>query len=177
MDDRNDRSHPWRRLLSPARIFEEVDPLLVRWMAENGLPVLRVSLGVVFLWFGLLKLFPGMSPEEELVRHALPFVPPALLLPLLGLWEAGIGLGLVVGRWMRLVLLLLFLQMAGTALPLVAVPEVVWKVFPFGLSLEGQYIVKNLVLIGAGLVLGGTVQGGRIDPGAIRRRNGGASRP
>ena len=58
---------------------------------------------------------------------------------------------------MRTTLLLLFLQMPGTALPLIILPDQVWTVFPYGLTLEGQYIVKNLVLIGAGLVLGGTV--------------------
>lgn len=73
-------------------------------------------------------------------------------------------LGLIFGIFMRITLLLLFLQMPGTALPLVVLPEVVWTVFPFGLTLEGQYIIKNLVLIGAGLVLGGTVRGGRLDP-------------
>jgi hypothetical protein len=75
-----------------------------------------------------------------------------------------IGLGLIFGKFMRATLLLLFLQMPGTALPLLIMPEVVWTVFPFGLTLEGQYIIKNLVLIGAGLVLGGTVRGGRIEP-------------
>jgi hypothetical protein len=65
---------------------------------------------------------------------------------------------------MRITLMLLFLQMAGTALPLVVLPKAVWTVFPYGLTLEGQYIIKNLVLIGAGLALGGTVRGGRLDP-------------
>ena len=65
---------------------------------------------------------------------------------------------------MRLTLLLLFLQMPGTALPLLILPDVVWNVFPYGLTIEGQYIIKNLVLIGAGLVLGGTVRGGRLNP-------------
>jgi hypothetical protein len=65
---------------------------------------------------------------------------------------------------MRATLFLLFLQMAGTALPLVVLPEAVWTEFPYGLTLEGQYIVKNLVIIGAALVLGGTVRGGRLDP-------------
>ena len=73
-------------------------------------------------------------------------------------------LGRIFGIFMRITLLLLFLQMPGTALPLVVLPEVVWTVFSFGLTLEGQYIIKNLVLIGAGLVLGGTVRGDRLDP-------------
>ena len=63
---------------------------------------------------------------------------------------------------MRVTLLLLFLQMPGTAMPLFILPEVVWSAFPFGLTLEGQYIVKNLVLIGSALVLGATVRGGTL---------------
>jgi hypothetical protein len=75
-----------------------------------------------------------------------------------------IGLGLIFNLFMRLTLLLLFLQMPGTALPLFLLPEAVWVRFPFVLTIEGQYIVKNLVLIGAGLVLGGMVRGGRVEP-------------
>jgi hypothetical protein len=63
---------------------------------------------------------------------------------------------------MRFTLLLLFLQMPGTILPVFILPDVVWTEFPYGLTLEGQYIIKNLVLIGAGLVLGGTVRGGKM---------------
>ena len=69
---------------------------------------------------------------------------------------------MLTGLFMRTTLLLLFLQMPGTALPLVILPEVCFTRFPFGLTLEGQYIVKNLVLITAGLVIGSTVRGGRM---------------
>ena len=151
-------------MLSPKKLFDEVDPIVVRWMADHGLSIMRIGLGVVFLWFGLLKLFPGLSPAEDLVRRTVYFVDPDVFLPVLAVWESLIGLGLILGKMMRLTLLLLFLQMLGTALPLLVLPEVVWTFFPFGLTLEGQYIVKNLVLIGAALVLGGTVRGGRIDP-------------
>ena len=151
-------------LLQPRQLFNEIDPALVRWMATHGLGIMRVGLGIVFLWFGLLKLFPGASPAEDLVRRTVYFVDPDVFLPVLAIWESLIGLGLIVGRYMRVTLLLLFLQMPGTALPLVVLPDVVWAHFPFVLTLEGQYIVKNLVLIGAALVLGGTVRGGRVDP-------------
>ncbi len=125
---------------------------------------LRVGLGVIFLWFGVLKFFPGLSPAENLVRNTVYFFDPDIFIPVLAAWEALIGVGLITGKFMRLTLLLLFLQMPGTALPLLILPDVVWDVFPYGLTIEGQYIVKNLVLIGAGLVLGGTVRGGRLNP-------------
>lgn len=144
--------------------FNQLDRLITRWMARYGLIILRLGLGVIFFWFGALKLVPGLSPAEELVRNTVYFVNPDLFLPILAIWEMLIGLGLIFGKFMRLTLLLLFLQMPGTALPLLILPHVVWTVFPYGLTLEGQYIVKNLALIGSALVLGGTVRGGRVDP-------------
>lgn len=144
--------------------FHKVDRAITTWMARYGLLVMRLGLGIVFFWFGALKLVPGLSPAEELVRNTVYFFNPDLFLPVLAIWEILIGLGLIFGKYMRLTLLLLFLQMPGTALPLLLLPEVTWTVFPFGLTLEGQYIIKNLALIGAALVLGGTVRGGRVDP-------------
>ena len=98
------------------------------------------------------------------MRNTVYFVNPDWFIPVLAAWEVLIGLGLMSGKFMRLTLLLLFLQMPGTALPLLILPEVVWTAFPHGLTLEGQYIIKNLVLIGAGLVIGGTVRGGTLHP-------------
>jgi uncharacterized membrane protein YkgB len=144
--------------------FDKIDRLITGWMARYGLVIMRIGLGIVFLWFGALKIVPGLSPAEELVRNTTYFVDPDIFLPVLAVWEMLIGLGLIFGKFMRATLLLLFLQMPGTALPLLILPEVCWTVFPYGLTLEGQYIIKNLVLIGAGLVLGGTVRGGRLNP-------------
>ena len=141
------------------KYFDGFDLSVSRWMAYTGMPFLRVGLGVIFFWFGALKLFPGLSPAEGLVRNTVYFIDPGFFVPVLGVWETLIGLGLVLGKFMRTTLFLLFLQMPGTALPLILLPEVVWNVFPYGLTIEGQYIVKNLVLIGAGLVLGGQVRG------------------
>ena len=144
------------------KFFSSVDKKLTNWMANYGLLILRISLGIVFLWFGLLKFFKGLSPAEDLVRNTVYFFNPDVFIPILAAWESLIGIGLITGKFLRLTILLLFLQMPGTALPLLILPEKVWTVFPFGLTLEGQYIVKNLVLIGAGLVIGATVRGGGI---------------
>jgi uncharacterized membrane protein YphA (DoxX/SURF4 family) len=143
---------------------ERFDVWLTSWMAKMGIDFLRIGLGIIFLWFGALKLFPGLSPAEDLVRNTIYFVPADLFLPVLALWEMAIGIGLLLGRFLRTTLLLLFVQMPGTALPLVLLPEVCFTDFPFALTLEGQYIIKNLVLISAGLVIGGTVRGGRLEP-------------
>jgi uncharacterized membrane protein YkgB len=146
------------------KYFRKIDTSLTDWMARFGPKFLRIGLGIIFFWFGMLKFFPGVSPAEELVRNTIYFIDPDIFIPVLAAWETLIGLGLITGKLMRLTLLLLFLQMPGTALPLILLPEVVWNTFPFGLTIEGQYIIKNLVLIGAGLVLGGTLRGGRIIP-------------
>lgn len=144
--------------------FDKTDRFITGWLAKHGLTILRIALGIVFIWFGLLKFFPEISPADQLIRKTIYFFDPDTFIPILAVWETLIGIGLITGKFMRITLLLLFLQMPGTALPLLILPEAVWTVFPFGLTLEGQYIVKNLVLIGAGLVLGATVRGGRIEP-------------
>lgn len=134
-----------------------LDRRIAGWMERNGLFVLRMGLGIVFVWFGLLKPL-GLSPAADLVRRTVYFVPPDLFLPLLGWWEVAIGVGLLYRPLNRTAILLLFLQMPGTLLPLVLLPEVCFTQVPWGLTLEGQYIIKNAVLIGAALVVGGTVR-------------------
>jgi uncharacterized membrane protein YkgB len=134
-----------------------LDRRIASWMQRNGLFVLRVGLGIVFVWFGLLKPL-GMSPAEELVRRVIYVVPPDFFVPFLGWWEVAIGVGLLYRPLNRTAIFLLFLQMPGTLLPLVLLPEVCFTQVPWGLTLEGQYIIKNAVLIGAALAVGGTVR-------------------
>jgi len=134
-----------------------LDQRVAGWMHRNGLFVLRMALGIVFIWFGLLKPL-GMSPAADLVRQTVYFVPPDLFLPVLGWWEVLIGVGLLYRPLNRTAILLLFVQMPGTLLPLVLLPDVCFTQVPWGLTLEGQYIIKNAVLIGAALVVGGTVR-------------------
>lgn len=144
-------------------VANQIDQAITRWMARNSIALLRISIAIVFIWFGGLKFMPGMSPAEDLVRATLPFLPGALLFPLLGAWEIVIGLGFLSGRFTRITLLLLFAQMAGTLLPLILLPERVFH-SGFGLTLEGQYIIKNLVLISSALVVGATARGGALMP-------------
>ena len=137
--------------------LEPLDRRIAGWMQRNGLFVLRIALAIIFVWYGILKPF-GMSPAAELVRKTVYFVPPDLFIPILGWWEVAIGVGLLYRPLNRTAIFLLFLQMPGTLLPLVLLPEVCFTQIPWGLTLEGQYIVKNAVLIGAALVVGGTVR-------------------
>lgn len=147
---------------------------IVRWLARHGLLLLRVSLGVVFLWFGALKFVPGFSPAEDLAGATIAtltfgLVPPKLALLVLAMWESAIGLALVFGVQLRLAIGLLLLQMAGTLTPLLLFPAETFVQFPIAPTLEGQYILKNLVLISAALVLGATVRGGRLTTGPVMR--------
>jgi uncharacterized membrane protein YphA (DoxX/SURF4 family) len=154
------------------------DRRLTRWTARHAVTALRVSVGVVYLWFGVLKFFPGLSPAQDLAARtigvlSLGVVPPGVSVPLLALLETGIGLGLVAGRGLRLVLLLTLLQMAGTMTPLLLFPGETFTRFPVAPTLEGQYIIKNLVLVSAGLVVGATSRGYQL---ARARRAASASR-
>ena len=128
----------------------------VGWMSRHSLQALRIGLGVVYLWFGALKLFPSLSPAEDIVLHTFRLLHAEELVPFLGPMEAAIGLSLVFGVFMRVTLPILFMHIAGTVLPLFLLPHETWTRFPFALTLEGQYIVKNIVIIGAASVLAGS---------------------
>ena len=147
--------------------FNRFDTAFTRWMADNGVRLLRISLGIVFFWFGVLKFFPGFSPASDLAAqtiHSLTFgvVPSNIALLVLATWECLIGLGLILGVFLRATLLLLWVQMLGTITPLFLFPELAFTRIPYAPTLEGQYIIKNIVLISAGLVIGATVRGGRM---------------
>ena len=147
--------------------LDRVDVRITRWMARHGVVVLRVALGVVFLWFGVLKFFPGLSPAQELASKTislltLGLVPEGVGLALLAVLECLIGLGLISGKFVRLTLLLLAFQMVGAASPLLLFPGEAFTRFPLAPTLEGQYIIKNIVFVSAGLVIGTTVRGGGL---------------
>lgn len=144
-----------------------LDQTVTQYMARYGITLLRISVGVIFMWFGFLKFFPGLSPAEGLATRTLEvlslgMVPPRAALIILAVWECAVGLGLILAIFLRTTLLLLWLQMAGTVAPMLMFPQEVFSHFPYAPTLEGQYIIKNLVLASAGVVVGATVRGGRL---------------
>ncbi len=148
--------------------YDGLDRRITRALAKVGVPALRLGLGIVFVWFGVLKFFPGASPAQDLAtqtieRLTLGLVMPDVSLPVLATWETLIGLGLLSGRFLRPTLFLLAVQMAGTVTPLVLFPDQAFSQFPLAPTLEGQYIIKNIVIIGAAMVVGATVRGGHIE--------------
>jgi uncharacterized membrane protein YphA (DoxX/SURF4 family) len=148
-------------------LYNRFDKPITTWMAKNAIKYLRISLGIIFFWFGFLKFFPGVSSAEGIATKTITVITFGLIQPsvsiiILASWETLIGLGLIFNKFMRETLFLLFLQMLGTITPLFFFPSETFKMFPFVPTLEGQYIIKNLILISAGLVIGATVRGGKI---------------
>jgi uncharacterized membrane protein YkgB len=142
-----------------------VEMRILEWKARNGLNILRISLGLIFIWFGVLKFFPGMSAAELIAGRTIEtltfgLVKPRVALPVLAIWECTIGLGLITKSWLNLTLILLYLQMIGTFLPLIFFPHETFTHSIFVPTLLGQYIIKNIVLLSGGIVIGATVRGG-----------------
>lgn len=162
-------------MLSQFIRIESVDRRVTTWLARYSIPLLRIGLGVVFLWFGLLKFIPGASPVQDLAVRTIAvltfgLIPPQLSLWVLATWECLIGLGLLSRRMLRTTVIALLLQMAGTLTPLVFFPVETFIRLPYAPTLEGQYIIKNIVLITAALVIGATVRGGHLVANPTQRQ-------
>ena len=114
--------------------------------------LLRMALAVVFVWFGALKLV-GSSPVHDLIAQTLPFVDADVAVPVLGAVEVVLGLALAAGVLPRITLLVLCGHLAGTFLTFVTASELMWTSNPLELTADGEFVVKNLVLITAAMVL------------------------
>ncbi len=157
------------------REFDRLDRRVTQLMARYGIVLLRIGLGIVFFWFGVLKFFPGLSPAQDLALRTIDvltfgLMPPRLAIVILAAWECLIGLGLITGLFLRTTIFLLLAQMVGTVMPVFFFPREVFNVIPIAPTLEGQYIIKNVVLVAAALVIGATVRGGRVvaDPAELK---------
>ncbi|NMC38909.1 MAG: DoxX family membrane protein [Bacteroidales bacterium] len=139
-------------------LITKIDQQIASGMNRWSTPAIRISFGIIFIWFGVLKPF-NLSPAENLLKATvvwLPFGTPEFWLAVIGWWEVAIGVTFLFSRTTRIAIALLFLQMFGTFMPLVLLPD---KTFQngniFTPTLEGQYIIKNVMIISAALVLGG----------------------
>ena len=131
-------------------------------MGRWGTLAVRISFGIIFIWFGILKPL-GISSAEPLVIATVPWLPVfdgGTWVSIIGWWEVAIGIAFLFRRTIRVAVALLALQMVGTFMPLVLLPDVTFQAghFPYGPTMEGQYIIKNLMIIAAALVVGGTVR-------------------
>lgn len=162
------------------RLAKRLPPRLRRWalrcdrtvaglLDRHGITVLRIALAVVFLWFGALKVF-GQSPVEDVVRETAFLLPEGVVIAVLGVWEIVIGVGLLIRVALRITLALFLVQMSGTFLTLVVLPDLSFQNGnPLLLSVLGEFVVKNIVLVAAGLVVASTIRrqvsvGNHIDP-------------
>jgi uncharacterized membrane protein YkgB len=135
-------------------LIERTDEIIIPSLRRWGVPALRISLATVFIWFGALKIL-GVSPVADLVASTVYWVDPDWLVPALGVVEVLVGLGLALNRWIRAVLLILALQMAGTFLVFLVLPDLTFQDGnPLKLTVEGEFILKNLVLLAAAMVVG-----------------------
>lgn len=127
-------------------------------VSRRSLVFLRVSIGVIYIWFGALKFFHGYSPAEDLAistinKLTFNLIPQPVNIILLAVWECALGILLVSGQWLRPVLVFLFLHLACTFAPLLLFPNISFKFPPYGFTLVGQYIMKNLIIICAAAII------------------------
>jgi uncharacterized membrane protein YphA (DoxX/SURF4 family) len=149
------------------RFWERYPSILVTQLAaRGGITLLRVSLGVIYIWFGVPKFWSGVSPADALSVKTMGVidmhtVPPGTARVLLAVMETSIGTGLIIGRFLPIVVTLLAVQLAGTMTPLFFFRDEMWgrTLVP---TLEGQYILKNLVFISAAISITATLRGGGL---------------
>jgi putative oxidoreductase len=143
---------------------ERITQRLTAWLADHSIAILRVSLGLVFLMFGILKFVPGASPAEELAVRtvqtlSLGMLPAQAAVLLTAVIETFIGLTLVSGRLLRTGLTVMAVALVGIMSPLVLFAA---DLFPGAPTLEAQYVLKDIVLVAAGLVIAATALGARL---------------
>ncbi|QXC59369.1 transposase [Aquihabitans sp. G128] len=151
--------------------IDHADAAIHRWLVAYSITVLRVSLGVVFLGFGVLKLFPGVSPAESIVVATTDaitsgVVPGRVAMVATALAEITVGLTFTTGRYMRAAVWLLTFMLIGVLSPLVVLTSRLFSGPHHVPTLEGQYVLKDVVLVAAGMVVSSTVRGGHLVRGA-----------
>ena len=126
-------------------------------LTQNG-RMLGISIGVVYLWFGFLKFFPGLSPADLLAKQTISLLTFNLVsenagILLLAIIEVAIGLCLIFNLQLRRIIVVALIHLVLTFIPVVFFPEISFSKAPFSLTLVGQYIIKNIVIISALLLI------------------------
>ena len=152
-------------------LAERITQRLAAWLADHSIAILRVSLGLVFLMFGILKFVPGASPAEALAVRtvqtlSLGILPAQAAALLTAVIETFIGLTLVSGRLLRTGLAVMATALVGIMSPLVLFAA---DLFPGAPTLEAQYVLKDIVLVAAGLVVAAAALGARLQAAPVRR--------
>jgi putative oxidoreductase len=158
------------RLNSAEARLERAELAIHEWLVLYSMAILRVSLGSIFLGFGALKLL-GVSPAANLVEattHAmfLGLVPGPIALVGVGLLECTIGILLIAGKGMRVAMYMLAGQLVGILSPVVLLSTRLFSGSHNAPTLEGQYVLKDVVLVAAAMVIATTLRGGRLTTAA-----------
>jgi len=133
----------------------QLDRLLIDTLRRWSITALRLALGSVFLWFGALKVF-GSSPVASLIQETYTFMPISIFVLILGIWEMVIGIGIILKRALRFVLILLGIHLIGTFTAIWFNPGIFFvQGIPFCLTVDGEFVIKNVVLMTAALVIAG----------------------
>ena len=153
--------------LRSSLIWALVQIYFEKLIIAHGARVMRIALATVFIWFGLLKLI-GRSPVADLVAQSVPYLPHELFFPALGVGEMILGVGLVFNRTLYLATLLLCIHLLiATFSVILFQPGIAFQAGnPLYPSTEGQYVIKNLVLIAAALHVRGSYRRSQRDSAA-----------
>lgn len=152
--------------------FDTLDRRVVAWMRRHGHYLDRWAIGAVFIWFGTLKVLEYKS-ATSIIAETVYIGDPATTARWLGLWEAAIGVCLIVHRFARVAIALLMIRLPGTLLALAFKADVCWTDTPFVPTIQGQYLVKDAILFSAALVIGGGLRPSSDQPEPaepVRRR-------
>lgn len=155
------------RIADAGTQLRAVEAACHRWLIAYSIAILRVSVGAVFLGFGALKFFPGVSPAENLVETTthimtLGLVPGSIAMIGVATVESLIGLCLIAGRWMRGAIYMLGMLLVGILSPIVLLAGRLFSGAGIAPTLEGQYVLKDIIIVGAALVLAATLGGARL---------------
>lgn len=138
-------------------LLQHIDATLIRFFQRYGHRVHRISLGVLYVWFGLLKPL-GHKTTTSLLAQTIYWGDPEVMVLVLGWWEVAIGLCLLVRPLIRVAIFLLALRLPGILLAFVLEPTVLFVSFPFAPTPEGQYLIKDLTLFLASLAIAGFLE-------------------
>jgi uncharacterized membrane protein YkgB len=147
--------------------LDAVELQAARWLARHSIDLLRISLGLIFFGFGVLKFFPGVSPAEALASETFSIltfglVPHGAGMFLIAALETTIGLLLLSGRGVKVALALLAVQMVGILSPIVLLPGEMFRSDPIAPTLAGQYVFKDVILAAAVLVVAAKALGAEL---------------
>lgn len=141
------------------KLINRLDVRIVNWLQTLEVPLARIAIFTVYFWFGSLKLF-GVSPATPLVRalfeKTITFMPFGVFYFLFSLFEVIIGVLFLIRSAERVAILLLLLHLITTVMPLIFLPQITWQAFLVP-TLEGQYIIKNILIAASAVVVGSKV--------------------